>query len=140
MKDQLEAAGGVPANLASRCLAIVGHADFVGHVFVGELLFRFADEADLRNGVDAVGIKAWVGAGRIVVEGARGGNAALLHGDRSQRGKANHIADGEDVRDLGLEVLVHGDSAAIVGFKAGGFQIEVVDGSLAANGVEQRVA
>ncbi len=140
MEDELQAAGGVAANLAARGLAIVGHADFVGHVFVGQLLFGFADEADLGNGVDAVGIKAGVGGGGVVVEGAGGGDAALLHGDRGQRGKADHIADGEDVLDLGLEVLVDGDAAAIVGFEAGGGKVEVVDGALAADGVEQRVA
>jgi hypothetical protein len=63
MEDELEAAGGVAANLAAGGLAIVGHADFVGHVFVGELLFGLADEADLGDGVDAVGIEAGVGAG-----------------------------------------------------------------------------
>ena len=41
---------------------------------------------------------------------------------------------------LVLEVLVDGDAAAVVGFKAGGGEVEVVDGALAANGVEQRVA
>jgi formylmethanofuran dehydrogenase subunit C len=37
-------------------------------------------------------------------------------------------------------VLVDGDAAAIVGFEAGGGKVEVVDGALAAHGVEQRVA
>jgi hydrogenase maturation factor HypE len=44
------------------------------------------------------------------------------------------------VLDLGLVVLVDGDAAAVVGFKAGGGQVEVVDRALAADGVEQRVA
>ncbi len=42
--------------------------------------------------------------------------------------------------DFGLVVLVDGDAAAIVGLKAGGGEVEVVDGALAADGVEQRVA
>ena len=140
MEDELEAAGGVAANLAAGDLAVVGHADFVGHVFVGQLLLGLADEADLGNGVDAVGIKAGIGGGGMVVEGAGGGDAALLHGDRSQGGKADHVAGGVDVRDLGLVVLVDGDAAAIVGLEAGGGKVEVVDVALAAHGVEQRIA
>ena len=76
----------------------------------------------------------------MVVEGAGGGDAALFHGDRSQRGKADHVADGEDVLDLGLVLLVDGDAAAIVGFEAGGGEVELVDVALAADGVEQGVA
>ena len=63
MKDELQAAGGVAANLAARGFAIIRHAHFVGHVFVGQLLFGLADEADFGNGVDAVGIKAGIGRG-----------------------------------------------------------------------------
>ena len=140
MEDELEPAGGIAANLAARHLAIVGHAHFVGNVLVGQLLFGLADEADLGNGVDAVGIEAGVGGGGVVVEGARGGDASLLHRDRGQRGKADHVADGEDVLDLGLVVLVDGDAAAVVGLQAGGGQVQVVDVALAAHGVEQRVA
>ena len=44
------------------------------------------------------------------------------------------------MRDLGLVVLVDGDAAAVVGFEAGGGEVEVVDVALAADGVEQRVA
>ena len=140
MEDELESARGVAANLAAGDLAIVGHADLVGHVLVGQLLLGLADEADLGNGVDAVGIKAGVGGRRAIVEGVGRGDAALLHRDRGQRRKADHVADGVDVRHLGLVVLVDGDAAALVGFKAGGGQVEFVDVALAADGVEQRVA
>ncbi len=75
-----------------------------------------------------------------VVEGAGGGDAALLHGDGGEGREADDIADGIDVFDLGLVVLVDGDAAAIVGFDAGGGEVEVVDGALAADGVEQGVA
>ena len=76
----------------------------------------------------------------VVAEGARGGDAALLHGDGGERGEADDVADGEDVRDLGPEVLVDRDAAAGVGFDAGGGEIQLVDIALAADGVEQRVA
>ena len=83
VEDELEAAGGVGADLAARGFAIESHADFVGDIFVGELFFGFADEADFGNGVDAVGIEAGVGGGVGIVEGARGSDAALLHRDGS---------------------------------------------------------
>jgi hypothetical protein len=72
----------------------------------------------------------------MVVEGVGCCQAPLLHRDRSQRRKAHYIADGVDVRDLGLEVLIDGNASAIVCFKTGGGEIEIVDGALAADGVE----
>ena len=76
----------------------------------------------------------------MIVESARGGDASLLHRDRSQRGKANHIAYCKDVLHLGLEVLIDRNAPAIVGFEAGGGQIQVVDVALAAHGIKQSVA
>ena len=49
MKDELQPPGGIAADLPARGLAIVGHADFVGHVFLGQLLFGLAGEGDLRE-------------------------------------------------------------------------------------------
>ena len=63
VKDELEAARGVAANLAAGGFAIERHADFIRHVFIGELFLGFADEADFGNGVDAVGIEAGIGGG-----------------------------------------------------------------------------
>src|SRR5215469_1657115 len=137
MEDELEAAGGIAADLAARYFAVVGHADFVGHVLVGQLLFCFADEADFGNGVDAVGIKAGIRVGGVVVEGAVRGDAALLHGDRGECGESDDVADGVDVVDLGAVVLVDGNAAARVRLNAGGSEVEVVDRALAAYGEEQ---
>ncbi len=58
----------------------------------------------------------------------------------AREGKPTTSPTAIDVLDLGLEVLVDGDAAAVVGFNAGGGEIEVVDGALAADGVEQGVA
>src|ERR1017187_4534688 len=140
VEDEFEPAGGISANLATGNFAIVGHADFVGNVFVGQLLFSLSDEADLGNGVDAVWIEAGIRGSSLVVECAGCGDAALLHGDRSKSGKSDDIAGSEDMFDLGLVVLVYGDAAAIVGFEAGFGKVEVVDIALAAHCVEQRVA
>src|ERR1039457_2301852 len=100
-------------NLTSGSLAIICHADFVGHILVSQLLLGLADETDFRNGVDAVGIEAGIGGGVVVIEGPRGRDATLFHGDRSQRRKADDIANSEDVSDFGLIVLVDGNATAI---------------------------
>ncbi len=44
------------------------------------------------------------------------------------------------MRDFGLVVLVDRDASAIVGFEAGGGQVELVDVTLTAHGIEQGVA
>jgi hypothetical protein len=44
------------------------------------------------------------------------------------------------VFDFGLEVFVDRDTASAVRFKAGGGKIEILDGALAADGVEESVA
>src|SRR5579863_8143369 len=79
VKDELQAPGGVAANLTAGGFTIEGHANFVGDIFVGELLFGFADEADFGNGVDTVGVETGVGSGVRIVECSRRGDAALFH-------------------------------------------------------------
>src|SRR3984885_12315662 len=44
MKTNLQASGGVAADLASGDLAIIRHAHLVGNIFVGELPFGLADK------------------------------------------------------------------------------------------------
>ena len=68
-----------------------------------------------------------------------GRQPALVHRGRGQRGEADHVADGVDVVDLGLVVLVDEDPAAVVGLQAGGGQVEVVGLALPAGGVHHRV-
>src|SRR5689334_17708712 len=97
MEDDLEAAGGVAANLSAADLSVVSDADFVGYVFIRELLLGLADEGDFRDGVDAVGIVGRIGVGAVVVEGARDSDATLLHGYRGERRETDDVADGEDV-------------------------------------------
>ena len=88
VEDELEPAGGVAADLAAGDLAVVSDADLVGDVLVGELLLGLADEADLGDGVDAVGVEAGIREHFVVAEGARGCDAALLHRDGSERREA----------------------------------------------------
>src|ERR1700719_2917664 len=101
------------ADLAARNLAVIGHAHFVGNVGLGELLLRFPDERNLRNGINAVGIAFGVAAyGKA--ERACAGDAALFHRHGGQTWKSDHIADGENVFLRGTEIRVYGDSSAVV--------------------------
>jgi hypothetical protein len=62
---------------------------------------------------------------------------ALIHRRRRRRGKADHVADGVDVVDLGPEVRVDEDATAGVGLQADGLQLEVLGLALAARGVRR---
>ena len=123
VKNQLEASGGIAADLAAGDLAIIRHADFIGNVFVGELLLGLADEGDFGNGVDPVRIGA-PDSISPAVEGARGGDPALFHRDRREARETDDVADGENVRLLGAVIGVHFDAPAVVGFQAGGGEIQ----------------
>ncbi len=68
-----------------------------------------------------------------------GGQPALVHRRGGQRGEADDVADGVDVVDLGLEVVVDEDPAAVVGLQAGGLEVEVLGLALPARGVHHRL-
>src|SRR5579863_1325379 len=53
VEDELQAAGGVSADLTAGDLAVVPDADLVRHVLVRQLLFGLSQERDLGNGVHA---------------------------------------------------------------------------------------
>jgi len=84
---------------------------------VGELLLGFSDHGDFGDGVDAVGEQLGDRAGRDV-ERVTGGEAALLHRGARQCGKADHVADGVDVREIGLILIVDLQTLAVVGRSA----------------------
>ncbi len=138
MEDQLQPPRGVAPNLPARHLTIIRHAHFVGNVLVGKFLLGLADEGDLRNGVNPVGIQGGVGNSRRA-ESEGGSQPALLHRHRGQAGKADHVAHGEDMRLLGAVLRVDRDAAARVGFDAGRGQVQLIHIALPAHGVEQRV-
>src|SRR6266702_3680604 len=64
IENQLQAARGVSANLASRNFAEVSHSNFVGNFLVCQLLFRLSDERNLWNRLNSVGISRAVGMDR----------------------------------------------------------------------------
>ena len=53
------------------------------------------------------------------------GQPALVHRRGGQRREADHVADGVDVVDLGLELVVDEDPPAVVGLESGVGQVEV---------------
>ena len=67
-------------------------------------------------------------------------DAALLHRNRSQAGKSDHVADRVDVRLAGPVILVHRDAAARIGFETGRRKIQLIHVALPADGIKQRVA
>src|SRR5580693_9351694 len=57
VENQLEAAGCIAANLTPRNLPVVSHSHLERHIFIGKLLFGFADKRNLRDRVDPVRIE-----------------------------------------------------------------------------------
>src|SRR5579863_5359758 len=113
MEKDFEAPVGMARDLAACNLAIVSYAHFVGNVGVGELLLGLADERNLRNGVNPVRVAVGIGL-HLQTESPCGGDAPLFHGNGSQAGKADHVADSEDVRLSSAKIRVNFNSSAIV--------------------------
>src|SRR6202034_2440809 len=135
--QQLQHAVGVAGDLAAGQFAIPGHTDLVGHRLLGQIDLSRADIGDLRDRVDAdrlQGSQAVYG----LAERVAGRHAALVHRGRRQRGKADDVADGVDVVDLGLEQLVDEDPAAGIGLQPGVAKFEVFGLALPAGRVHHR--
>src|SRR5262249_26005247 len=111
---QLEHPVGVADYLAAGQLAVAGHTDLERHGLLGELLLGPADEADLRDAVDADRLEL-VHAVQLLAAGVVGRDPALLHRRRRERGEADDVAHRVDVRHLGAEEIVDPDPAALVG-------------------------
>src|ERR1700733_6637301 len=61
MENDLQASGGMAADLSPGGLAIISDAYFVGHVFIGELFLRLADKRNLRDRINPIGVVARIG-------------------------------------------------------------------------------
>src|SRR5271154_6732336 len=128
----------MPGDLAACNLAVVGHADFVGNIGVGELLLGLPNEGNLGNGVNPVRVALRIGL-HWQTESSCGGDAPLFHGNGSQAGKADHVAHREDVRLGGAEIRVNFNAAATVSLDSSRGQVQPFYVALAAHGVKQRV-
>ena len=96
------------------------------------------DVGHLGDGVDADRLQFGHALARLAERVVRG-QPALIHRRGGQRREADHIADGVDVIDLGLELVVDEDPAAVVGFEAGVGQVEVLGLTLPSGGVHHRL-
>src|ERR1700737_1187029 len=72
-------------------------------------------------------------------ESIGGGDAPLFHRDRAEAGKADDVADSENVGLLGAVIVVDGNASARVGFQAGGGEIQFVDVALSPHRIQQCV-
>src|ERR1700719_2292516 len=131
IKNQFQAAGGVAANLAARNCPEKRDTHFVGHPFLGELLFRFANERNFWNGVNPVRIVSAIRTNRNA-KGIGGSDATLLHGNGTKAREADDIADRENVWLLGAVIIVDRNAAPRIGFEAGVREIQFVDIALSA--------
>ena len=50
-----------------------------------------------------------------------------------EHGAAHHVADGVDVTDRGLHLVVHRDASAVIGLQSGGFEVEAFGVGLASH-------
>ena len=84
--------------------------------------------------------KLVVDAGAIHAQGVAGGQTALLGRRRGQRRLSDHVADGIDVLQLGLEELVDLHPSAVVGGQAGSVEVQQTCRAATADGVHHHVA
>src|SRR5258708_31072006 len=136
LKNQFQPARGVPANLSAGNFAKVSDAHFIGDACVGQLLFRFADERNFRDGVNAVGIVRGIGVNRHA-KSICGSDAALLHRNRTEAWESDDVADGKNVRLPGAILGIHRNASTRICFQSRNRDIQFIDVSLAANSVKQ---
>ena len=124
VEQDLQHARVVADDLPAGDLPIEGLADLIGYALACEFLFIGADHGNLRNRINAVREEFCKGA-RGFTKSMTGGETALFHGCGGQARKADDIASGVDIVDLGAVVGVDRDPPAIVCGQTGRFQIEV---------------
>ena len=76
----------------------------------------------------------------LAAQHVAGGAAALLHRRAGERGEADDVADGVNVRHGGLELRVAADAAAFVDFQAGPVEAKRVGVAGAADAEQHRFA
>src|SRR5262249_56613752 len=91
IEDEFEQAGSIAGNMAASVVGVAGPPYAIRNVLLPAGVFGFARGGDFRNRVDAHGQHGghalFVGEAESVADG----NSPLLHGGRSQRGKADDI-------------------------------------------------
>ena len=128
--EQLQHPGVVADDLPARDFAIPGDASSNGMPSCGQLLLGLPTTRS-RGSCRCRTAERRAVVGRLAA-GVGGGQAPLLHRRGGQRREADDVADGVDVRHLGLVELVDLDPAAVVGVHSGRVQVEPLGVSLPA--------
>ncbi len=103
--EQLEHAVGVADDLAAGQLAVAGDAHLVRHGRRRELVLGLPAVADLGDRVDPDRLERDEAVRRLAAR-VVGGEPALLHRGRGERGEADDVADGVDVRRPAVRKLL----------------------------------
>ena len=116
VEQELEHADGAAEDLGSGEAFELGVSDFVGDLGGGELAFGPPERTNFGAGVDAGGDLAdIVSAGDPLDQVSRGVSSLSVSGAGQRRG-TDQVADGVDVRNGSLEVLIDLEIATAVAF------------------------
>src|ERR1043165_2289616 len=123
MKDQFQKTSLVADDLASGDLAVLGFAYFIGNTLCCQIFLVAPNRRNFRDRINTI---------RKKLRRALGWNSkrvtrrepSLLHGGRSERWKADHIADRVDVGDICLVMFAHLQEATLVRLEADCFDVK----------------
>src|SRR5205823_14985958 len=113
--------------------------DFVGNAGSGQLVLGGADGADLGAGIDTRRNVLGQQLRARIAQDVQPGCSSLHVGRSGQRGKADHVADGVDVRQLCLIRVINVDLPTAIDFDANLVQTQIIGIARAAVGPEQDV-
>ena len=139
IEEEFEHAVGVPQDLPAGNFAIACEADLVRNALRREFLLGRSDHGNLGDGVDTEGKFAGALARRDAT-GMAGGAAPLLARGRGERGEADDVARGVDMRNGRTVEGVDFEASSVVGLDARDLEVEPVGVALAADAVEEAVA
>src|ERR1700740_1181914 len=124
---KLQHARGVADDVAASVVFIERAAHNVSDLLFPAGFLSLAGSGNLRNGVNAHGQERRAALFVFEAEGVAGGPDALLLGSGSQRGEADDIAGGVNVRNCRAVILVDRNVAAVVQGQPGSFECQAVD-------------
>src|SRR6266568_5571501 len=96
MEKKLQETAGVANNLPARDLAVIREPYLIGDTLFGQLSFCLANKRDFGNRINAIGEQVRR-TGRGLAKSMAGGQAPLLHGNRSQTGETDHVTSRVDM-------------------------------------------
>ena len=125
IEDSFEHAGVIAEHATTRVVAVVRAADDDVPAAADRLFLGEPNGADCGDGVDPDGDGVGDFGEERNVKHVAGGDAALFHAGRRERGEADDITGGEDAAAAGAVARVDLDVGAFVGLDADVFQPNV---------------